>query len=428
MSERTPGERESSEPAPRGGGEDRTEPTDSPNSGTHPTDREGDPTTGDPAPADTPDAGIPEDTSHAGTSDTDTSDTDTFPNTASTDAESDTEPGTGDDDPVEDTAQDAEPEKAELQAAEPEHETGRGEAGRDGDVDPEKDAGERAGEADGTHGEHGSTNGADDSGSSGSGTAGKAGGSGADRGAGGAGGGGDRAGAGGGRPSGRRRRRLALAVSVFGELLITAGVVLALFVLYSLWWTNLVANREAARESDRVRESWAQEKDDEPGALDTRDGIGFLHVPSMNGDEILVKKGTDPKKLNQGIAGYYTDPVKSAMPQDDKGNFSLAAHRDGHGAKFHRIDEIENGDPIVFESKDTWFVYKTYKILPETSKYNVDVLDPVPKESGKEKAGRYITLTTCTPVYTSRHRYVVWGELERTEKVDAERTPPKEIR
>jgi hypothetical protein len=31
-------------------------------------------------------------------------------------------------------------------------------------------------------------------------------------------------------------------------------------------------------------------------------------------------------------------------------------------------------------------------------------------------------------VYTSRYRYVVWGELVRVEKVDSKRTPPKELR
>jgi LPXTG-site transpeptidase (sortase) family protein len=141
-----------------------------------------------------------------------------------------------------------------------------------------------------------------------------------------------------------------------------------------------------------------------------------------------VKKGTDAEALNNGIAGYYTDPIKSALPWDDKGNFTLAAHRDGHGAKFHNIHKIKTGDSIVFETKDTWYIYKVYNDLKETSKYNVDVLQPVPKESGKTKPGRYITLTTCTPVYTSDYRYIVWGELERTEKVDAERTLPEELR
>ncbi|MYT70152.1 MULTISPECIES: class E sortase [unclassified Streptomyces] len=223
-----------------------------------------------------------------------------------------------------------------------------------------------------------------------------------------------------------RRGRLATAVSVFGELLITAGLILGLFVVYSLWWTNVVADRAAHKQGDKVREHWGAGG---PGALDTKDGIGFLHVPAMKNGEVLVKKGTSTKILNDGVAGYYTDPVKADLPTTDKnGNFSLAAHRDGHGAKFHNIDKIDKGDPIVFETKDDWYVYKVYDILPETSKFNVDVIDRVPKESGVKKPGKYITLTTCTPVYTSEYRYVVWGELERVEKVNSDRTPPKELR
>ncbi|MFE4305049.1 class E sortase [Streptomyces sp. NPDC056891] len=221
----------------------------------------------------------------------------------------------------------------------------------------------------------------------------------------------------------RVRNRIAGVISFFGELLITAGLVLGLFVVYSLWWTNVLADRAADQDGAQVRDRWA----DGPGALDTKDGIGFLHVPAMNNGEVLVKQGTKSAILNNGVAGYYTDPIKSALPQDKQGNFTLAAHRDGHGAKFHNIHKLKNGDPIVFESKDTWYVYKVYKTLPETTKYNVDVLQPVPKESGKTKPGRFITLTTCTPMYTSDYRYIVWGELVRTEKVDRDRTPPAEL-
>ncbi|MDX2562442.1 class E sortase [Streptomyces sp. TX20-6-3] len=221
----------------------------------------------------------------------------------------------------------------------------------------------------------------------------------------------------------RVRNRIAGVISLFGELLITAGLVLGLFVVYSLWWTNVLADRAADQDGAQVRDRWA----DGPGALDTKDGIGFLHVPAMGNGEVLVKQGTKSAILNNGVAGYYTDPIKSALPQDKQGNFTLAAHRDGHGAKFHNIHKLKNGDPIVFESKDTWYVYKVYKTLPETTKYNVDVLQPVPKESGKTKPGRFITLTTCTPMYTSDYRYIVWGELVRTEKVDRDRTPPAEL-
>jgi LPXTG-site transpeptidase (sortase) family protein len=239
---------------------------------------------------------------------------------------------------------------------------------------------------------------------------------------------------------GNRRRRawqgVAATVSVVGELLITAGVVMALFVAYSLWWTNVVANREAHHKADQVRQRWASGTDDGdggktpdgPGKLDTQGGLGFLHVPAMSDEPDLVMKGTSTEILNEGVAGYYTKPVKAALPSATSGNFALAAHRDGHGAKFHNIDRIHKGDPIVFETKDTWYVYEVYDILPQTSKFDVSVIDPVPKESGKTKKGRYITLTTCTPVYTSRYRYVVWGELERTVPVDADRTLPKELR
>ncbi|WEH40733.1 class E sortase [Streptomyces sp. NBC_01218] len=222
------------------------------------------------------------------------------------------------------------------------------------------------------------------------------------------------------------RHPVAAAVSVFGELLITAGVVLGLFVAYSLWWTNVVADRAADEQGNAVRDGWGAASG--PGALDTGGGVGFLHVPAMRNGEVLVKKGTDTAILNDGVAGYYTDPIPAALPGEPRGNFTLAAHRDGHGAKFHNIDKLHDGDAIVFETEDTWYVYKVFKTLPETTKYNVDVLQQVPKEAGVTKPGRYITLTTCTPVYTSKYRYVVWGELERTEKVDADRTPPAELR
>ncbi|MCB5179900.1 class E sortase [Streptomyces antimicrobicus] len=231
------------------------------------------------------------------------------------------------------------------------------------------------------------------------------------------------------RAAPRNRNWVAGSLSLLGELLITVGVVLALFVWYSLWWTNVVADRQASARGDQVRQQWQSAPPAaEPGALDTQGGIGFLHVPAMKNGEVLVKRGTSPEVLNDGVAGYYTDPVKSALPWDRTGNFALAAHRDGHGAKFHNIDKLRSGDAIVFETRDTWYVYKVFAQLPQTSKYDVDVINPVPKASGRTAPGRYITLTTCTPVYTSKYRYIVWGELVRTEKVDAERTPPAELR
>ena len=98
------------------------------------------------------------------------------------------------------------------------------------------------------------------------------------------------------------RGRVAATIGVLGELLITAGLVLALFVAYSLWWTNVIADRHERKASDKVRQEWAQSHgtgtgsgkgDLPPVSLDTKDGIGFLHVPAMGKHyEVLVKKGT----------------------------------------------------------------------------------------------------------------------------------------
>lgn len=229
------------------------------------------------------------------------------------------------------------------------------------------------------------------------------------------------------------RARLATVFGVVGELMITGGVLIALFVVYSLWWTNVIANQEARRDSNAIRDQWEASEDDGDDAtaipeFDPEDGIGFLHAPTMTGSEILVKEGVDLDTLNGGVAGYYDDPVEAAMPWEGEGNFSVAAHRDGHGAKFHNIHHIEEGDPLVFESRNNWYVYRVYAILPETSKYNTGVLAEVPEESGRTEPGSYITLTTCTPVFTSRDRYVVWGELERVDPIGPLRTPPPELR
>ncbi|MFD8755092.1 class E sortase [Kitasatospora sp. NPDC059577] len=250
-----------------------------------------------------------------------------------------------------------------------------------------------------------------------------------------------------GRPAGRGRSRALAALGVFGELLITLGLVLGLFVTYSLWWTNVQADRAASAAADRLRGSWAAgpvavppaspggTPAPAPGAppaakqFAVGDDVGFLHVPAMGRDfQVLIRMGTSTEVLDEGVAGVYEQPYKAAMPWDETGNFALAAHRDGHGAKFHDLDAVHQGDAVVVETKDKWYVYKVDGTLPETSKFDTGIVAPVPARSGYAGPGRYITLTTCTPVYTSRYRMAVWGSLVRVDDMDAKRTPPPELR
>ena len=227
---------------------------------------------------------------------------------------------------------------------------------------------------------------------------------------------------------------LSTVLGLLGELLITAGVVLGLFVVYSLWWTDVVADQRADGDAAKVRQSWTapSRSDAEPAPVRTYragDGIGFLHIPRLGRDyQVLITMGTDTDVLNQGVAGVYQKPYPAAMPWAQTGNFAMAAHRDGHGAKFHDLPELRRGDKVVVETRDTWYVYTVDSTLQQTSKYDVGVTAPVPAESGYRGPGRYLTLTTCTPAYTSRYRMAVWASLTRTQPVDRARDLPPELR
>lgn len=64
------------------------------------------------------------------------------------------------------------------------------------------------------------------------------------------------------------------------------------------------------------------------------------------------------------------------------------------------------------------FVYVVGKTLGETTERDTGVIAPVPRsivkpDYGYGEPGAYITLTTCTPEYTSKYRLVVWGTLKR---------------
>ncbi|MFI8458648.1 class E sortase [Kitasatospora sp. NPDC085464] len=238
-----------------------------------------------------------------------------------------------------------------------------------------------------------------------------------------------------------RRHPLRVAFGALGDVLFTIGVLLALLLTYSLWWTNLTADRHSGVAAEQLRRSWSAAAPTVPtpsasGAaaaapppFDAGGGIGFLHVPALGaGYEVLIRIGTDEDTLADGVAGVYTTPYRSAMPWDAQGNFALAAHRDGHGAKFHDLDRLKPGDPLVVETRDRWYVYRVDATLPETSADDTGVIAPVPTGSPYTGPGRYITLTTCTPVYTSLYRMAVWGSLVDERPMDPGRTPPPELR
>lgn len=225
---------------------------------------------------------------------------------------------------------------------------------------------------------------------------------------------------------GRGRRDLvAGAVGVLGELLITAGVLLGLFVVWQLWWTDVVADREQAELLDDL--TWLQEpvaaspapeptadprrRDAAPVIAEPAVGATFatLRVPRWGADDLhAISQGTSRSQVLDRLGiGHY---VGSAMP-GGVGNFAVAGHRVTYGKPFHRIEELVVGDALVVQTPETWYVYRvtgTEVVWPR----DVEVVAPVPNQPDAVPTEAVMTLTTCHPMYSARQRYVVHAALE----------------
>ncbi|MEU6481621.1 class E sortase [Streptomyces sp. NPDC047017] len=209
----------------------------------------------------------------------------------------------------------------------------------------------------------------------------------------------------------RRPGPAVVASRIIGELFITTGVVLLLFVTYQLWWTNIRAHAQAGSEAHHLQDDWASGRRS-PGAFEPGQGFAILHIPALDVVAPIAEGTSKTKVLDKGMVGHYgPGDLNTAMPDAKTGNFGLAGHRNTHGEPFRYINKLKPGDAIVVETQDTYFVYRMTSTLPVTSPANVRVLDPVPAGSGFTGPGRYITLTTCTPEFTSTYRLIVWGRM-----------------
>ncbi|MEU1414520.1 class E sortase [Streptomyces sp. NPDC005731] len=202
-----------------------------------------------------------------------------------------------------------------------------------------------------------------------------------------------------------------LVSRLVGELFITSGVVMLLFVTYQLWWSNVRAHQEAGSAAKHLQQDWANGRR-EPGEFAPGQGFAILHIPKLDVVAPIAEGTSKTNVLDKGMVGHYGEgTLKTAMPDAKTGNFGLAGHRNTHGEPFRYINRLKPGDPIVVETQDKYFVYKMTSILPMTSPSNTSVLDAIPEGSGFTAPGRYITLTTCTPEFTSTYRMIVWGKM-----------------
>lgn len=241
------------------------------------------------------------------------------------------------------------------------------------------------------------------------------------------------------------RSAVSRALQVAGELLLTAGVVLLLFVAWQLWWTNLDADaRQREVVKDFARELNGPGTPRPSGASTGVDGsagpasagpgpapvasepaagatIGVVYVPRFGaGYTRPVVQGTTPEVLDSLGLGHYDG---TAMP-GAAGNFALAGHRQTHGAVLDNIDSLVPGDRIYVQTREGYYVYRFRNseiVLPSAT----DVLLPVPAQPSAKPTESYLTMTSCNPRFGSQERIIAYSLLERWQPASA--GPPAEI-
>lgn len=231
---------------------------------------------------------------------------------------------------------------------------------------------------------------------------------------------------------------------VVGELLITAGIIILLFIAWQLWWTNVESDarqseviKEFARELDGALPAGADDAGTGTGGGTTGpvDGanpidygepvvtpapleagtIGVIYIPRFGANYTRpIVEGTSQAVLDTLGLGHYSS---TAMP-GEVGNFAIAGHRQTHGAVLDNIHTLVPGDRIYVQTRDGFYTYvfrNTEIVLPS----RVDVLLPVPTQPGSTPSERLLTMTSCNPRFGAQERIIAYSVMEHWQPLSA---------
>ncbi len=226
---------------------------------------------------------------------------------------------------------------------------------------------------------------------------------------------------------------LARVLAAIGRTMITAGVLILLFVGYQLWGTGI----RTAQAQDDLEDRFDQLLADAavvsttststssttsttidpastttsrlpvttapplpPELLPIRGEVaGQLVIEAIGVDWFFVE-GVSVSDLKKG-PGHYPE---SPMP-GQAGNAAVAGHRTTYGAPFHRVDELEPGDEIRITTVQGQFTYEV-RATEIVSPSQVEVL-----ASDHWAWENALTLTACHPKYSARERIIIGAEL-----------------
>ena len=210
-------------------------------------------------------------------------------------------------------------------------------------------------------------------------------------------------------PSDKTIRISALAL---GEVMVTFGLVLLLFAAYEIWGKAAIVRDHQQDLEAQLDQEWEQTPPPTTPATGKVPppppgwAIARMHIPRLNNRWVVVE-GVDPGDL-AFAPGHYP---RSAGP-GEIGNFAVAGHR--NPAMFWDLDRMREGDPIVVETRSTFFVYRVTEnriVKP----HQVEVVAPVPDRPGATPTLAMLTITTCNPKWDNYQRLIVHARLERSQ-------------
>jgi sortase A len=224
-------------------------------------------------------------------------------------------------------------------------------------------------------------------------------------------------------------------IGIAGELLITAGVLVFLFLAWQLWLNDIVVGDQQRADAVQLGQSW------DPGGSVVRtpdpqadygepivaaspadvSKFAIMYVPRFDDDARIIAQGTSTVPvLNTIGVGHYSD---SQMP-GQVGNFAVAAHRTTHGAPFNKNATLRVGDRIYVQTQDGYYTY-VFRNLEYVRPTGVGVTEPVPQSPGTSPTDRVMTMTSCNPKLSAAERIIAYSVFESWQPLSA--GPPAQI-